>query len=187
VIGRFASGLPAVGPAGPRSINRAHSPLLAVGLPWLSVLAGSLLTLIPIATAIPLLPPLGFLMLLGWRLVRPGLLPVWAGFPLGAFDDLFSGQPFGCGILLWSLTMLGIEALEARFPWRGFWQDWAVAAFVIVAYLLSSALFSGSRLSPAMLYALAPQVIVSIVLFPLLARIVAGLDRIRLARVRVLG
>ena len=66
-------------------------------------------------------------MLLGWRMVRPGLLPLWAGAPLGAFDDLVSGQPFGSAILLWSLAMIAIELIETRFPWRGFWQDWFTA------------------------------------------------------------
>lgn len=85
---------------GPR-INREHSPLVALTIPWLSIMVGSLLPMLFIATALPLVPPTGFLMLVAWRLVRPGLLPVWAGLPLGFFDDLFSGQPLGSAILLW--------------------------------------------------------------------------------------
>lgn len=168
-------------------INRAHSPALAYAVPWITVLLGSLIPQLPIASAVPLIPPLGFMMLLSWRLVRPGLLPVWAGFPLGLFDDLFSGQPFGCAVLLWSVTMLGIELVEARFPWRGFFQDWLVGGVVVTSYLVIAALFSGGRIGGTALLVLMPQVVVSIVLIPVMSRLVAFLDRFRLTRVRAIG
>lgn len=167
-------------------INRTHSSLLAYAVPWMAVMLGSLLPQLPIASAVPLIPPLGYVMLLSWRLVRPGLLPVWAGFPLGAFDDLFSGQPFGSAILLWSITMIGIEMVEARFPWRGFFQDWIVAAVVVTWYLVIAALFSGGRIGGTTLAVLLPQVTVSIILIPVMSRIVAGLDRFRLTRVKAI-
>lgn len=167
-------------------INRAHSPALAYAVPWVSIMLGSLLPQLPIASAVPLVPPLGYLMLLAWRLVRPGLLPVWAGFPLGLFDDLFSGQPFGSAILLWSATMLGLELIEARFPWRGFYQDWIVAGVISTWYLVIAALFSGGRIGGTMLLVLGPQVLVTLIAFPVLARVVAGLDRFRLTRVRTI-
>jgi rod shape-determining protein MreD len=168
-------------------INRAHSPALAYAVPWITVLLGSLIPQLPIASAVPLIPPLGFMMLLSWRLVRPGLLPVWAGFPLGLFDDLFSGQPFGCAVLLWSVTMLGIELVEARFPWRGFFQDWLVGGAVVTWYLVIAALFSGGRIGGTALLVLMPQVVLSIVLIPVVSRLVAFLDRFRLTRVRAIG
>lgn len=168
-------------------INRAHSPALAYAVPWISIMVGSLLPQLPIASAVPLVPPLGFVMLLSWRLVRPGLLPVWAGFTLGLFDDLFSGQPFGSAILLWSLTMIGLEILEARFPWRGFFQDWLVAGLVSAWYLVIAALFSGGRIGGTMLLVLVPQLFLTIALFPLMSRFIAGLDRFRLTRVRTIG
>ena len=168
-------------------INRTHSPALAYAVPWLSIMLGSLLPQVPIASAVPLVPPLGYLMLLSWRLVRPGLLPVWAGFPLGAFDDLFSGQPLGCAILLWSVTMIGIELVETRFPWRGFFQDWIVASVIVTWYLVISALFSGAPVTASAMLVIVPQLVLSIALIPLLSRFVAGLDRFRLTRVRSLG
>jgi rod shape-determining protein MreD len=167
-------------------INRAHSASLATVVPWLSILLGSLLQTLPIASALPMLPPLGFAMLLGWRLVRPGLLPVWAGFPLGMFDDLFSGQPFGSAILLWSLVMLLIEIIEARVPWRGFAFDWLLGGAILVGYLLVGALVSGVPLGGPVLVAMGPQVVLSVLLFPLVSRAVSALDRLRLTRVRVL-
>lgn len=165
-------------------INRAHSPLLAYAVPWTSIMLGTLLPQLVIASAVPLIPPLGFLMLVAWRLVRPGLLPVWAGFPLGLFDDLFSGQPFGSAILLWSATMLGLEIIETRFPWRGFFQNWIVAGTIATGYLAIAALLSGGRVGGTMLLVLGPQLLVTLIAFPLVARFVAGLDRFRLTRVR---
>lgn len=165
-------------------INRTHSPMRAYLVPWGSIMLASLLPMVPIASAVPLVPPLGFLMLLAWRLVRPGLLPVWAGVPLGLFNDMFSGQPFGSAIMLWSVTMIAIEIIETRFPWRGFLQDWAVSALLASAYLVIAALFSGGRLGTTVFIALIPQIIFTIALIPVLSRVVSALDRFRLARVR---
>lgn len=168
-------------------INRDHSPLLALGLPWASILLASLTPLLPVIAPAPVLPPFSYLLLLAWRLMRPGLLPLWAGLPLGAFDDLYSGQPFGSGILLYSLTLIGLELLDIRFPWRSFWQDWIIAIGLIAAYLILALLVSGGRTNDAQLVVLAPQFLLSIVAFPVIARIVSLLDRLRLLRVRRLG
>jgi rod shape-determining protein MreD len=168
-------------------INRDHSPMLAFGLPWASILLASLTPLLPVIAPAPVLPPFAYLLLLAWRLMRPGLLPSWAGLPLGAFDDLYSGQPFGSGILLFSLTMIGLELLDARFPWRSFWQDWIIAIGLIAAYLVLALVLSGARPDRAELVALAPQFLLSILVFPVIARIVSLLDRLRLLRIRRLG
>ena len=167
-------------------INRSHSTFLATVVPWGSILVASILPLFPIASALPLLPPLGFLLLLGWRLVRPGLLPVWAGIPLGLFDDLFSGQPFGFAIMTWSLALIGIEILEGRLPWRAFWQDWFTAGIVVSVYLGLGWLLSGATPNIHSLIALVPQLVLSILLFPILSRIIARLDRFRLHRWRTI-
>jgi rod shape-determining protein MreD len=169
-----------------KRINRASSPWRAVSVPYLTIMLGSLLPVLLIADLMPLSPSFGLLMLLGWRMVRPGLLPLWAGAPLGAFDDLFSGQPFGCAVLLWSLAMIAIEVIETRFPWRGFWQDWFTAGIIAIVYWLVGLLVSGASLTPEMLLAALPQALLSVLLYPIIARGVAGLDRFRLARARKL-
>ena len=163
-------------------INRSQMPLLPTIVPWASIMLASFLPLLVIATALPVLPPLGFLLLLGWRLVRPGLLPVWAGLPLGLFDDLFSGQPFGFAMAIWSAAMIVAEIVETRFPWRSFWQDWFTASLLIIGYLLGGWLLSGATPNLHSLVALGPQLVLSILLFPLSARIVARLDNLRLRR-----
>lgn len=167
-------------------INRSHSPLLANFLPWMTIILGSILPIFPIAVGLPMMPPLGLLMLLGWRLVRPGLLPVWAGIPLGLFDDLYNGQPFGFAIFTWSLIMLAIELIETRLPWRAFWQDWFTAGILVLGYLVAGLMLSGGQPSIHALVALLPQLVITILLFPVAARLVAMLDRVRLHRWRAL-
>lgn len=165
-------------------INRSHSPILANIVPWFSILVGSLVPIFVVATALPMVPPLGYLMLLAWRLVRPGLLPVWAGVPLGLFDDLFSGQPLGFAFFAWSATMLLIEAVEIRFPWRAFWQDWLTASILIFSYLVFGWLLSGATPNIHSLVAMVPQLLLTVLLFPLTARFVSLLDRVRMTRWR---
>ena len=165
-----------------RRINRSHSTILANVVPWASILLGSIVPLFIVASALPIMPPLGFLLLLGWRLVRPGLLPVWAGLPLGLFDDLFNGQPFGFAILTWSVTLTAIEMMETRLPWRSFWQDWFTASIVTSVYLAVGWLLSGGSPTLHSLIALVPQLVLSILLFPVLARLIARLDQFRLHR-----
>ncbi|HEU4649872.1 MAG TPA: rod shape-determining protein MreD [Croceibacterium sp.] len=165
-------------------INRRESMLLAYGLPWATILLGSLTPWLPVIAPAPVMPPFGFLIMLAWRLLRPGLLPPWAGLPLGLFDDLYSGQPLGSGVLLFSLALIIIEIVEIRFPWRSFWLDWLTASGLVIPYLAIASLLSGAQLTPIQLGVIAPQVVLSIVLFPIIARIVAMADRFRLMRVR---
>jgi rod shape-determining protein MreD len=167
-----------------RTINRDHHPVLVMGVPLATILLGSLTPLLPIIAAGPVIPPFGFMILLAWRIQRPGLLPMWIGLPLGAFDDLFSGQPFGSAIMLWSLALLALEAVEARFPWRGFWQDWLTATGLLVAYLGVGALIADGQIEPWRVPLVLPQLALSILLFPVVARMVAFFDRVRLIRIR---
>jgi rod shape-determining protein MreD len=165
-------------------IDKRHSPLVAYAIPTGSILLASLLPQFVLTAAIPYAPPAGLLMLIAWRLVRPGMLPVWAGFPLGAFDDIFSGQPFGSAILLWSLAMIAIEVLDTRLPWRTFAQDWFTAGLIFAIYALLACVISGALITLPAIIALGPQIALATLLYPLVARIVAKLDRLRLTRWR---
>ena len=168
-------------------INRVQNPWRANTIPYLSILLGSLLPVLLLADVMPIVPPLGYMMLVGWRIMRPGFLPLWVGVPLGAFDDLFSGQPFGSAILLWSLTMIVLEIIEARFPWRGFWQDWFTAGLALIMYIFAAMVVSGATLTVHLFLAAVPQIVLAVLLYPLFARVIAYLDRYRLARARRVG
>ncbi|TRD10109.1 rod shape-determining protein MreD [Erythrobacter insulae] len=165
-------------------INRVQSPWRAQTVPYVSIALASLLPVFLVADLMPLLPPLGFMMLICWRIMRPGFLPLWVGVPLGAFDDLFSGQPFGSAVLLWSVAMIVLEMIETRFPWRSFWQDWLSASLAMMIYILVAMTVSGAPLTPQMLIVTIPQIALAILLYPLFARLIARLDMFRLARAR---
>ncbi len=161
--------------------DREQSLLKMLAIPIASVAIASMITALPIFTKEPLLPPLGLLMFLSWRLMRPGLLPVWSGVPFGLMDDVFSGQPFGSAGLLWSLAILVIEIIDARAIWRDHLQDWFIAAILIAAVLLGGLWIAGMAHAAPDPTVLIPQIILSILLYPLAVRICARLDSWRLA------
>lgn len=170
-----------------KRINRAPSPILARGVPWASVMLLSLVPFAPLFTSAPIMPPLAFMALLAWRMLRPGMLPVWAGAPLGAFDDLYSGQPFGSAVLLWSCAMLAMEFVDVRLRWRGFVQDWALAAALIAGYLVLATLISNLTGGAAPLRTILPQIALAVIAHPLVTRLVAAFDRLRLLPLRKIG
>ena len=169
-----------------KRINRAPSPILARGVPWASVMLLSLVPFVPLFVSAPIVPPLAFMALLAWRMLRPGMLPVWAGAPLGAFDDLYSGQPFGSAVLLWSVAMLIMDLVDVRLRWRGFAQDWALAAALIAGYLVLATLISNLTGGAAPLRTILPQVALAVIAHPLVVRLIAALDRLRLLPLRKL-
>jgi rod shape-determining protein MreD len=56
-----------------------------------------------------------------------------------------------------------------------------------LAYWLAAILISGAPITREMLLAALPQALLAVLLYPLIARMVAGLDRFRLARARRIG
>lgn len=172
-------------------INRAPSPVIARALPWLVVMLGSVLQTLPVIASAPIMPPLGFLFLLAWRQLHPNLMPVWAGLPLGLIDDLYSGQPMGSAMLLWSVAMIAVDLFEARFPWRSYVLEWLVAAGFILGYLFLSYLLAraagGAAEGGVPLLALVPQLLLSVLVFPLVELFIGWCDRIRLWRFRVVA
>lgn len=170
-----------------RRINRAPSPLLAISLPWMFIALMSVLTTILVIASAPVLPPLGFLAYIAWRQLRPGLLPVWAGLPLGLIDDLYSGQPFGSAVMLWSLAAIALDIVETRLPWRNFITEWAVAAVMIALYICSGLALANLAFAKTPVVFIVPQICISILVYPLIGRAVALVDRIRLTPVRDVG
>ncbi|MBF9150187.1 rod shape-determining protein MreD [Novosphingobium jiangmenense] len=163
-----------------KRINREPWPVLATGLPWATIMLASMASFSPVISSAPVMPPLAYMMLLAWRMMRPGMLPLWVGLPLGFFDDLYSGMPFGSGIVLWSATMLAMEVVDERFLWRGFAQDWLAASALITAYLFLSSVLAGIATGYPLPIVIVPQLLMSLVLYPVVTRLVALLDRVRL-------
>lgn len=167
-------------------INRAPSPVIARTIPWASILVASILPGWLLIASAPVFPPLGFLFFVSWRQLRPGLLPVWSGLPLGLFDDLFSGQPFGSAVFLWSMAAIALDVVEARLPWRNFLTEWLVAIGLILAYIILCLALANIAGAAAPIKVIVPQIVISILAYPLVGRVIAVLDRLRLTPFRIL-
>jgi len=151
-------------------------------VPLLSTLAASLVNALPFVVTTPLVPDIAYLVLLAWRLLRPEIWAAHVALPLGLFDDLMAGHPLGQSMALWTLTFLVFDFVDSRVGWRDYWTDWLFASVAIALYTAGTWYVAGMMGSQAPLVVLVPQLILSIVAYPLVALVVVGLDRWRLAR-----
>jgi rod shape-determining protein MreD len=166
-------------PQGPR-LGSNPSRFRLEGTPVISVMLGSMATTMPVIAQSPVMPPLGLLLLLSWRLLRPELWQAWVALPLGLFDDIMSGQPLGSAMFLWTVTLIVIDATERRLLWRDYWQDWLIAGVAIILCLSGGLLFVRLTGGGATLTLIVPQIIWSVLLYPFVARQCAWLDRWRI-------
>ena len=151
-------------------------------VPLISTLIAIFLSLLPIVAEAPLLPDFGFLMLITWRLLRPEIWTVRTAVFLGLVSDLVTGHALGQGMLLWTVTFLVLDLIDSRLGFRDYWMDWLIAAGMIIfqtvgAWYISLLMGANVRLA-VMLW----QIGLSILAYPVAARIVLGLDRWRLMR-----
>ena len=152
-------------------------------VPLTSTVFAMLLGLLPIVTWTLWVPNLAFLTLLTWRLVRPEIWQAQAALAFGLLADLIvPGAPLGQSMLLWTVIFLGLDYADYLSGSRDYWLDWALAVAAILfhsAGVWYIALLMGAKVS---ILVMVPQLILSILLYPLMARIVLRLDRWRLAR-----
>jgi rod shape-determining protein MreD len=166
----------------PLRIGDAPSRFRMIAIPVITVMAGSIITTLPIIAKSPILPPIGLILLIAWQLSRPDIWPVWIAAPLGLWDDLFSHQPLGSAMFLWTVILLGLQYLDQRMWWRDYWQDWAFAALAI-AFALFGGLIMVRVSGPNIRWDLImPQLLWSILFFPLATRLVGHMDLWRLKR-----
>jgi len=151
-------------------------------VPLGSTAAAILLALLPIVAAAPLLPDFGFLMLITWRLLRPEIWTPRMALGLGLLADLVTGHPLGQSMLLWTATFLVFDLIDTRLGFRDYWMEWMIAAGALILHTVGTwyiALLMGSDVRFAVMF---PQIGLSILAYPLAARLVLALDRWRLAR-----
>lgn len=151
-------------------------------VPALSTVAAILLALLPIVASAPLLPDFGFLVLITWRLLRPEIWTARTALGLGLLSDLVAGHPLGQGMLLWTSAFLMLDLIDTRLGFRDYWMDWLIAAAMLFFQIVGSwyiALLMGSDVRFAVMV---PQIGLSILAYPVAARLVLGLDRWRLMR-----
>jgi rod shape-determining protein MreD len=168
---------------GPR-LGEPASKLRMQLVPIATVMIASALPLmLPLIANSPVLPPLGLILFLCWQMLRTEMWPVWVGLPFGLWDDMFSGQPFGCAIGLWTLACIAIQYFSQRIYWRGFTHDWAIIAASVAAIQFLSAWIAHPHTAPDRLLGLVlPQIILAALLVPLFLRLTGMFDKIRLKR-----
>jgi rod shape-determining protein MreD len=77
--------------------------------------------------------------------------------------------------------MLAIEIVDSRAVWRDHVQDWFLAAAAITLAILGGIGISGLAHRAPEASILVPQIVISILTFPLAIRLCARLDNWRLA------
>jgi rod shape-determining protein MreD len=152
-------------------------------VPLASTIFAMLLGLLPIVTSTLWIPNLAFLILITWRLVRPEIWQAQVALGLGLLADLIiPGAPLGQSMLLWTLIFLSLDYADHLLGVRDYWLDWTLAAAAILfhsAGVWYIALLMGAKVG---IIIMVPQLILSILAYPLMARIVLRLDRWRLTR-----
>jgi len=157
-------------------------PLRAVLVPILSTLAGSAMALVPVVATEPIVPPFGLMVVLGWRLLRPEMWPVWAALPFGLADDLLSGHYLGTSMILWTLAFLALEKIDQLLVWRDGWIEWGIGSMALIIIDIGAWALSQPADSVTSLLTIVPQTIGAVLLFPVTLRAMAALDRWRLRR-----
>ena len=143
-------------------------------VPIISVMAASLVQALPFAAAAPTLPPFGFMLFLSWRLMRSDLLPPWSGILLGAWDDMFSGQPIGSAMATWTMCALALDVVDLRVVWRDYRLDLIFAAPALCVVLIGSALLARVDSAADLVRLVGPQIAWSLLLMPLVMRLGRG-------------
>ncbi|MEA1071048.1 rod shape-determining protein MreD [Sphingomonas sp. LY160] len=151
--------------------------------PAATVVAGSMMSLLPIVSHSGWWPDWGLLMLVAWRLLRADPFPAWWAAPLGFVNDLIVGNPIGLSVALWAAIMVAMDILDRRTMWRDYWIEWAIACLFIALDELAQWQVAALLGAPVpMRLSTTPAIILSILCFPIAAFLAARIDRWRLGR-----
>ena len=159
-----------------RDLRRRYVPLSST---LVAILLGAML---PLVAESPWVPNLGFLVLLTWRLMRPEIWPAWAAAAFGLFADIVSGAPLGQSTLLWTAIFLGLDSLDAWMGVRDYWLDWAAAGAAIFFHSVGVWYIALLMHSDVAFWVMVPQLTMSVLAYPIAARLILFLDRWRLSR-----
>lgn len=167
----------------PLRSRRNQGPVtFAAYWPAASVVLASLMAALPLIPHQNWFPDFGFLMFLGWRLLRSDPWPSWWAAPLGLINDVFTGYPIGYSVALWSATMIALDLIDRRTLWRDYWVEWMLAAiFIAIDEFLQWRVAHAIHAAPGFA-SVWPAIAISILAFPVAAFLVGRLDSWRLGR-----
>jgi len=158
-----------------RDLRRRYIPL---GSTFVAIL----LVLMPLVASSPWVPNLGFVLLITWRLLRPEIWAAQTALGLGLAADLVSGAPLGQSMVLWTAAFLAFDYADSLLGVRDYWLDWILAAAAILFHSAGVWYIAVLMGSPAAFSIMLPQLVLSILAYPIAARLVLALDRWRLMR-----
>jgi rod shape-determining protein MreD len=164
-----------------RRIGQGPLPF-AAWIPAASVVAASMLAALPIVSLSGWYPDFGYLVLIGWRLLRSDPWPAWWAAPLGLINDLFTGSPIGFSVALWSATMLALDLIDRRTMWRDYWIEWGLAAVFLSAHQWLEWTLAGAVGARLPFSSVLPPLVIAVFTFPAAAWIVSRIDTWRLGR-----
>jgi rod shape-determining protein MreD len=124
--------------------------LVPVALTTLLVMAGVVPLGLPDLS--PIFPALALIAVYYWTVHRPDLMPVWAVFLIGLFQDLLSGGPVGVGVAALLVVHGMVVSLRRYFGGASLFALWLVFAPVAGAAIftlwLLTCLLRGALLDP---------------------------------------
>lgn len=147
------------------------------GVPALVSTGLLLLMLAPLPLPLPMMPHLGLMAVLAWAMLQPGLMPPWVAFAVGALADLLFGQPLGINATLFAVAAGAMRLLQRRIGQHGHGFDWAVAAAVLLAMMAFSGPLMALAGRPVPITPLLWQWPASLMAWPLVVRLCAGIQR----------
>jgi len=151
-------------------------------VPIITTIAACLLSLLPIVVSSPMIPDIALLVVISWRLLRTEMWTATTALPLGLFNDLVAGHPLGQSMALWTILFLAYDIMDARVVWRDYWMDWFIAALSIIFYTFGAWYIGRLMHSDIQFAVMLPQIGISVLAYPFVARFILGLDRWRLVR-----
>ena len=126
----------------------------------------------------PVLPSLALIAVYYWTVHRPDLLPIWAVFLIGLFQDLMGGGAMGTGTLILLLVHAIVGRQRRYFANASFLGLWFV--FVPVAAGAEAALWLLTSAYHGVIFDSQPaifQCLMTIALYPCLAWVFAQAQR----------
>lgn len=168
----------------PRPPGFAQGPRpFAEYVPATSIAVASLLVaILPIVSLKGWWPDAGFIMLLAWRMHRSDPFPNWWAIPLGLLNDLLTMHPIGLSVVTYCFALFVIDVVDARKLGRNWLSEWILAALLIFAAEFIQWWLAAIQGAAMPLSALWPPIVITIFAFPIVASLVAWLDRYRLRK-----
>lgn len=136
-----------------------------------------LVMLAPLPLPVPAMPQLGLMAVLAWAMLQPALMPPWAAFFIGALADMLLGMPLGLNATLFALATGAMRLIDAGMGERGHGFDWAVAGVMLLAVLLLTGPLMALAGQPVPMAPLLWQLPASLLMWPLVVRFCADVQR----------